>query len=71
MSSESDLVPNLAHSIRAPNLRPMVEEVLYLNLFIIVSCPVRINLSHINSPYEQPQRWLRKLKRPRKGHFPP
>ena len=70
MSPESDLVPHLAHSIRAPNLRPMVKEVLYLNLFIVVSCLVSINLSHNNLPYEQPQRWLKKLKRPRKGHFP-
>ena len=39
MSSESDLVPDITHSIRASNLRPMVEEVLYLDLFIVISCP--------------------------------
>lgn len=40
MSSESDLVPHITHCIRASNLRPMVKEVLYLDLFIVISCPV-------------------------------
>lgn len=40
MSSESDLVPHITHSIRASNLCPMVKEVLNLNLFIVISCPV-------------------------------
>ena len=68
MSSESDLVPHITHSIRASNLRPMVKEVLYLDLFIAISCPV--NLDQNNLLYEQLRRWLRKLRRPRKGHFP-
>jgi hypothetical protein len=40
MSSESDLVPHITHSIRASNLRPMVKEKLYLDLFIVISCSV-------------------------------
>jgi len=40
MSSESDLVPHIMHSIRASNLLPMVKEVLYFDLFIVTSCPV-------------------------------
>jgi hypothetical protein len=50
MSSESDLVPHTAHSIRASNLRPMVKEVLYLDLFIVISCPV-ITLTCIKTTY--------------------
>lgn len=38
MSSQSDLVPHIAHGIRASNLRPVVEEILHLNLLILVSC---------------------------------
>jgi hypothetical protein len=40
MSPESDLVPHITHSIRASNLRPMVKEVLHLDLFIVISCVV-------------------------------
>jgi hypothetical protein len=69
MSSVTDLLPHTTHSIRASDLRPMVKEVLYLDLFIVVSCPV--NLDQNNLPYEQPRRWLRKLRRPRKGHSLP
>ena len=69
MSSETDLVPHITHSIRTSNFRPMVKEVLYLDLFIIISCPV--NLDQNNLLYEQLRRWLRKLRRPRKGHSPP
>ncbi len=43
MSSESDLVPHITHSIRASNLRPVVKEVLYLDLFIVISCAVIIS----------------------------
>jgi hypothetical protein len=50
MSSESDLVPHITHSIRASNLRPMVKEVLYLDLFIVISCPV-ITLTWIKTTY--------------------
>ena len=74
MSSESDLVPHTTHSIRAPNLRPMVKEVLYLDLLIVITYqPPRDynNLDQNNLPYGQLRRWLRKLRRPRKGHSPP
>jgi hypothetical protein len=37
MSAESNLVPHIAHSIRASDLCPVVEEVLHLNLSIVVN----------------------------------
>jgi hypothetical protein len=70
--SESDLVPHITHGIRASNLCPMVEEVLYLNLFHRCQLPRDyINPNHNNSPYGQLQKWLRKLRRPRKERSPP
>jgi hypothetical protein len=70
MPSESDLVPHITHSVRTSNLGPMVEEVLHLNLFKIVSCTYT-DLYHNNSPFEQLQKWPRMWKRPRMGHSPP
>jgi hypothetical protein len=56
MSPESDLVPHTTHSIRASNLRPMVKEVLYLDLFIVISCPVitstRIKTTYLTDNFE-------------------
>ena len=40
VSSKTNLVPHIAHRVGSSNLRPVVEEVLYLHLFRVVSCRV-------------------------------
>jgi hypothetical protein len=72
MSSETNLMPHIAHSVRTSNLRPVIEEVLYLHLFGVVNRLVPYNdLDHNNLPFEQLQRSPRKSKRPRREHFQP
>jgi len=64
MSSETNLVPHIAHSVRTSNLRPVVKEVLYLHLFGVVSRRVPYNdLDHNNSTFRTTSKVAEKVEK--------
>ena len=56
MSAESDLVPHIAHCIRAADFCPVVEKVLHLNLPIVVNfcalIPTCIAIIHLSNNFK-------------------